>query len=263
MKVKWAQDHRRVLMTISAPGVGATEPRIECTEDGSVTIGTNGEDFSITLAAKLDSEHQDTQWTVKPNSIDMTLRKAEKGFWPFLLTGGKSANKRKDIETDWDRWVDEDECEDAEDDAPVSTPTPPVPFESSEAAALELSPLSGDGEAERDVFQGLKIEEKMVLFATMWNSSREDEREAALHRLVELVDGEDAKQQQMNSADIKGSAVLGDRDTSVYPAINIQHLQAWMDAYKTVSKEEKVAAFERCWGWCDDHEKRLTMAGLT
>ena len=35
----------------------------------------------------------------------MTLRKAEKGFWPFLLAGGKRGNKLPNMETDWDRYV--------------------------------------------------------------------------------------------------------------------------------------------------------------
>lgn len=89
----------------------------------------------------------------------------------------------------------------------------------------------------------------------------EDEREAALHRLVDMIDGGDEK--KLNSAHIKGSAVLGERDTSVYGNVTIVHLKSWMESFKELSKEEKVAVFEECWVWCDDHEKRLTMAGLT
>jgi len=70
------------------------------------------------------------------------------------------------------RWVDEDDCEDTEAPPPIPVSSEPTVVESSESAKSERSPLVDSGEAERELFQGLKIEEKMVLFATMWNHSR-------------------------------------------------------------------------------------------
>jgi len=40
-----------------------------------------------------------------PQTVDITIRKKAKAFWPFLLAGGKAANKLKHMETDWDRCV--------------------------------------------------------------------------------------------------------------------------------------------------------------
>jgi len=262
LRFKWAQDHRHIYLTVSVRGAKESNPSVDIKEDGEVDVKAVGANLALKLSSTLDCQHRNTNWLAKTNSIEITLRKSEKGFWPFLLQGGKRANKLPNMETDWDRWVDEDECEDDEGDTPAIEPQlPAVPLEPPESAASEHSPLVGNSDAEREVFQGLKMEEKMVLFATMWNVSSEKERETALHRLIDLIDGGN-EEKKLNSAHIKGAAVLGDRDTSVYAAA-ISHLESWMDDFKKGSQDQKVAAFERCWGWCDEHEKRLTMAGLT
>ena len=166
------------------------------------------------------------------------------------------------------RWVDEDDCVDTEADDNATPPQPEhappsVPFESSASALSESSPLAGGDEAQRERFQGLKTEEKMVLFTTMWNCSSQEERGAALQKLASLVDGGD--EAGMSSKHIKGGEVLRDRDTSAYGPVTtgMVHLEKWMAPYQKLSEEEKVATFALCWGWCDETEKRLTMAGLT
>ena len=88
-----------------------------------------------------------------------------------------------------------------------------------------------------------------------------DERETALKTLVGLISGGDKS--QMNPDHIKGSAVLGNRDTSVYSGVEILHLKKWMDEYEACTADVKVNAFVTCWGWCDAQEKKMTMAGLT
>jgi len=92
-----------------------------------------------------------------------------------------------------------------------------------------------------------------------------EERGSALQTLVGLVDGGSTSPAGMSSSHIKGSAVLGDRDTSVYGPVKtgMIHLDAWMEGYSQLGQEDKVAAFATCWAWCNDTEKRLTMAGLT
>ena len=68
--------------------------------------------------------------------------------------------------------MDEDDCIDTEEAAPQARAPPPpeVAFESSANASSEISPVAEGGQ--KELFEGLKTEEKMVLFATMWNCSR-------------------------------------------------------------------------------------------
>jgi len=263
-KFKWAQDHRQIFLTVAAKNVGEMKEQVTVTTtaEGKFKFMAPDASLDLQLAEPMDPDHPGNSWSVKPNCVECVLRKASKAFWPFLLSGGKQANKLPNMDTDWDRWIDEDECEDTEDFSNSEVEMPPVPFEPSESAVSELSPLAADSDEERERFQGLKIEEKMVLFSSMWNSSSPEERETGLRRLIDLVGAEDPSKQNFNPDHIKGSDVLGDRDISQYPGVSITHLDAWMGDFKKQSSETKVDVFERCWTWCDDQEKKITMAGL-
>jgi len=243
----------------SAGDTAPEERAISVSPDGELTVKLADVALKAVLSDKIDPEHKDTAWTVRANEVELVLRKETKGFWAYLLTGGKAKNKLPNLETDWDRWVDEDDCIDEEE---MESP-PPVaasPYEPSESAKSAASPLLKDNSEAEVLFQGLHTEEKMVLFASMWNASSEEERKTALQKLIGMLDS--ASADHLKSADIKGGGVLGERDMGAYPTVNITHLAQWMAEFAMLSEEDKVESFARCWNWCDDQERRLTMAGL-
>ena len=67
-----------------------------------------------------------------------------------------------------------EDCVDDE-EGPLNVPEPEEPrilYKQSDSAMSETSPLESDKEEDRETFQRLGIEEKMLLFSTMWNTSR-------------------------------------------------------------------------------------------
>ena len=116
--VRWAQRKDTLFVTIDLQGV--KDPVLEVTA-GKITFkgeaqshGTGPETHAYALELNLYDEINTDD--VKENRTDRTLRlligKKEPGpFWPRLV---KETGKVSYIKTDFDRWVDEDE----EDEAP-------------------------------------------------------------------------------------------------------------------------------------------------
>ncbi|MEO2193237.1 MAG: p23/wos2 family protein [bacterium] len=115
--VRWAQRKDSLFVTIDLQGV--KDPALEVTA-GKITFkgeaqshGTGPETHSYVLDLNLYDEINTED--VKESRTDRTLRlligKKESGpFWPRLV---KEAGKVSYIKTDFDRWVDEDEEEEA------------------------------------------------------------------------------------------------------------------------------------------------------
>ena len=87
---KWSQDHRHVFISVSIPGASASQdPQYTLAAEGGIQLEVNGRAFEQQLCGPIDPEHPNTSVTYKPNSVEICLRKAEKGYWSGLLPGGK------------------------------------------------------------------------------------------------------------------------------------------------------------------------------
>eukprot|EP00657_Telonema_sp_P-1_P010966 TRINITY_DN5684_c0_g1_i1.p1 TRINITY_DN5684_c0_g1~~TRINITY_DN5684_c0_g1_i1.p1 ORF type:complete len:196 (+),score=54.89 TRINITY_DN5684_c0_g1_i1:39-626(+) len=171
---KWAQDQRRVFLSVKMMGAkAAADTKCELTPSGRIKLEVGDQTFEIQLSGEIDSNHPDTQTSFKPNSVELVIRKANKGYWAALVEGDK---KDRSITVDWDKWVDEDECPDDEDDE-AAGPGQMSAYEPSPIAQEEESPVNGD-DSER--FVRLNPNEKMLLLAHTWNKCDEDERAAAM-----------------------------------------------------------------------------------
>merc|ERR1711865_698450 len=135
----WAQDHRRVFLSVKINGANAAEnPQCNFSKDGCVKLEVAGSEFAQVLWSNLDVQHPDTNVSYKPNSVELTLRKAERGWWQSLLEGGK---KDRTIKVDWDKWVDEDECGDNEVEEEVHGVSA---YDTTEVSREEASAIDGD-----------------------------------------------------------------------------------------------------------------------
>lgn len=251
-KAKWAQDHRRVFISVSITGVGSTQD-IDLAPDGTVTVRSPEQAFHVQLFGGIVPDHPDTKVNIKPNSVEITVRKDEKGYWPGLLHGGA---KDRAITVDWDKWVDEDECEDDdhEHDEPDQSAFPP-----SAMAQEAESPLDGDC---GDRFSELNPNEKMLAFTHAWNKCVEEERAQLMNVLKKILD--DSEAADLNSEDLKGAGLLEPRDISSFPSdVHLPHIDPWLVTFAGSCSEEKMNFFTKWWGWCDDEEKRLVMPGLS
>jgi len=249
----WAQDHNRIFLSVKIKGAsGAEDPQCNFGHDGSVKLDVAGMQFEQVLWSNLDVEHPDVTVSYKPNSVELTLRKSEKGWWQTLLQGGK---KERSIKVDWDKWVDEDECEDNEAEDPQGVSA----YDTTDVSREEASVIDGDDSSR---FVQLNPNEKMMLLATMWNHCEQEERAMTMGHLKGILDGDE--EGDCKSDDLKGSGVLGDRDLTAFPqGVSLPHSKKWLANFAGSPAAEKVGCFGKVWSWCNEEEQRLTMAGLT
>mmetsp|Transcript_10842 Transcript_10842/g.16177 ORF Transcript_10842/g.16177 Transcript_10842/m.16177 type:complete len:176 (+) Transcript_10842:35-562(+) len=110
--IKWAQRKDSLYLTIALPDV--KNETLEVTEDTLKFKGiSNGSEYTHDLEWMHKVDPKESTWKVLPSSIQMHLVKQEKDseFWPQLQ---KDKLKEKNgISVDWNKYVDEDEEEDA------------------------------------------------------------------------------------------------------------------------------------------------------
>ncbi|RVX74295.1 hypothetical protein B0A52_02127 [Exophiala mesophila] len=124
-EVLWAQrssatdaEKNYVYLTISVPDVPAKSLKLDLTPTGLTFTGTSDSKKStyhldIKFYEEIDVENSKTHHT--PANIQLVLRKKElkEEFWPRLL---KDTAKVHFLRTDFDKWVDEDEQNEAPED---------------------------------------------------------------------------------------------------------------------------------------------------
>ncbi|KIV93686.1 hypothetical protein PV10_04881 [Exophiala mesophila] len=124
-EVLWAQrssatdaEKNYVYLTISVPDVPAKSLKLDLTPTGLTFTGTSDSKKStyhldIKFYEEIDVENSKTHHT--PANIQLVLRKKElkEEYWPRLL---KDTAKVHFLRTDFDKWVDEDEQNEAPED---------------------------------------------------------------------------------------------------------------------------------------------------
>jgi len=124
-EVLWAQrsstsdaEKNYVFLTISVPDVSPKNLKLDLTSTGLTFTGTSESKkttyhLDIEFYAEIDVENSKTNHS--PKNIEMVLRKKElkEEYWPRLL---KDKAKVHFLRTDFDKWVDEDEQNEAPED---------------------------------------------------------------------------------------------------------------------------------------------------
>lgn len=121
--VLWAQRSNKteaeknfIYLTISVPDV--KEPKIEL-KSQSLTFSGYSESlkrsYAVTLEFYAEIDESASKYNHTPKNTQFVLRKKElkEEFWPRLL---KDAKKVHFLKTDFDKWVDEDEQDEAPED---------------------------------------------------------------------------------------------------------------------------------------------------
>merc|ERR1712151_1068536 len=108
--LKWAQRKDKVMVTVDVPDIEKHD--INLTEDGklSLTAEATSQKFAFELELFAEIDKEASAWNVKGRNIlfNIVKKDAEAEYWP-RLTKEKTKNAR--IQTDWSKWVDEDEEE--------------------------------------------------------------------------------------------------------------------------------------------------------
>ncbi|GMH98122.1 hypothetical protein TrVE_jg1174 [Triparma verrucosa] len=110
--VKWAQRSDSLYVTISLPDV--KDETITLTDAKLVFTGkSNNNEYACDFEFFKGCKAETSTYKVLPRSIQMHIMKAEEEeeFWPRLLKD-KAAEKNQ-VKVDWDKYVDEDEEEEA------------------------------------------------------------------------------------------------------------------------------------------------------
>lgn len=123
-EVTWAQrssetDETRnyLYVFINVPDVEPKSADIKVTENNVSFTGTNlkGSKYSVSLDLYAEIDVDNSKVHHSPRGVEMVLRKKKLGleYWPRLL---KEAKKVHFVKTDFDKWVDEDEQDEAQED---------------------------------------------------------------------------------------------------------------------------------------------------
>ncbi|KAG5190123.1 HSP20-like chaperone [Tribonema minus] len=110
--IKWAQRKDSLYVTIALPDV--KDEKLELTEDKLVFTGTSqGSAYHVDLEFLHPVVPKESTWKVLPASIQMHIIKADKDadFWTRLPKD--KALEKNGISIDWNKYVDEDEEDDA------------------------------------------------------------------------------------------------------------------------------------------------------
>lgn len=114
-EIMWAQRSDKVYLTVEL--LDAKSPEVKLQPEGrfsfAATVGTNNQKFEVDLElfGAIDVENSTVNKGQRHTAL--VLEKAEKGWWSRLLKAEGKAPKF--IKVDWNKWVDEDE----EDEAPA------------------------------------------------------------------------------------------------------------------------------------------------
>jgi len=111
--IKWAQRSDSLFLTIAI--ADCKEETVTLTDDKLVFVGkSGGKDYSVDIEFFKKCDGEKSTYKVNPRSIQMLIIKAEEeeDFWPRLLKD--KVKEKNQISIDWDKYVDQDEEEDAE-----------------------------------------------------------------------------------------------------------------------------------------------------
>ncbi|KAL1629853.1 p23 chaperone protein wos2 [Neofusicoccum ribis] len=124
-EVLWAQrssttdpERNHVFLTISAPDVPKDKMKLDI-QPTKVTFSGHSElknvDYNVELELYAEIVPEETKINHTGKNVEMVLRKKElkEEFWPRLL---KESKRLHFLKTDFDKWVDEDEQDEAADD---------------------------------------------------------------------------------------------------------------------------------------------------
>ena len=102
----WAQSRERLFLTIRI--VDLKEQNIEILENSIKFDGKNEtNEFNLNLKLYKTIKPNDSNWSVKANRVEFSLRKDGNFFWSKLLE-----EKYNNLRIDWSRWQDEDDSDD-------------------------------------------------------------------------------------------------------------------------------------------------------
>eukprot|EP01118_Nematostelium_gracile_P000386 TRINITY_DN1040_c0_g1_i1.p1 TRINITY_DN1040_c0_g1~~TRINITY_DN1040_c0_g1_i1.p1 ORF type:complete len:164 (-),score=59.53 TRINITY_DN1040_c0_g1_i1:73-564(-) len=109
--VVWAQRKDQVFLSIDLQDV--KEPKIELESTKLKFSGTSGgKSYACDLEFFKEIDKEKSVYVVRPRNIEFVLKKKEAGpYWDHLLV---DKTKRNWLKADWNKWVDEDEGEEAE-----------------------------------------------------------------------------------------------------------------------------------------------------
>eukprot|EP00250_Pteridium_aquilinum_P000968 c11149_g1_i1 orf=100-582(+) len=109
-ELKWAQRSDKVFITIDLPD--AKDPTVKIEPEGKFFFSATGYELDLNLFDKINVEESKISTGLR--NVYCALIKSEKGWWKRLLKGeGKPPPYLK---VDWDKWVDEDEEDEAKND---------------------------------------------------------------------------------------------------------------------------------------------------
>lgn len=123
-EVTWAQrssdsdETRNYLYTfINVPDVPASSADLKLTATNVSFTGTNlkGTKYHVSLDLYAEIDPENSKVNHSPRGVELVLRKKNLGaeYWPRLL---KESKKVHFVKTDFDKWVDEDEQDEAQDE---------------------------------------------------------------------------------------------------------------------------------------------------
>jgi len=118
--IKWAQRTDSLYITIALPDV--KDETINLTDTELHFKGkSNDKDYEVSIKFLKAVDSKDSTYKVHPRNIQMNIMKAQKEgeegeeedeeFWPRLLED--KALEKNQVKIDWDRYVDEDEEDEA------------------------------------------------------------------------------------------------------------------------------------------------------
>ncbi|RAL14533.1 Hsp90 cochaperone SBA1 [Aspergillus homomorphus CBS 101889] len=123
-EVTWAQrssttepERNYLYVSIKAPDVARSDASLQITSNNVTFSGESKKgvkyQVSLDLFAEIDPEHSKTNHSDR--EVELVLRKKElkEEYWPRLL---KTTQKVHFLKTDFDKWVDEDEQDEAPED---------------------------------------------------------------------------------------------------------------------------------------------------
>jgi hypothetical protein len=107
-----------IYLTIAVPDIPPSDLKLDLKPQSISFTGTSGTlkktyHVDLDLFAEIDTEASKVHHTAKSVELKLQKKELKEEYWPRLL---KEAKKYHFLKTDFDKWVDEDEQDEAKDD---------------------------------------------------------------------------------------------------------------------------------------------------
>uniref|UniRef100_A0A061RCP2 Hsp20-like chaperone n=1 Tax=Tetraselmis sp. GSL018 TaxID=582737 RepID=A0A061RCP2_9CHLO len=120
-EIYWAQRSDRVFITLDVQDCASPSIKLdndEAADTGRLEFsgnGSGGKDFELSLNLHKAINVDESKIAVRPRKIEIVAMKSvkEDNWWPFLT---KEKTRDPHIKVDWNKWVDEDEEDEADKD---------------------------------------------------------------------------------------------------------------------------------------------------